>query len=95
MRPWSRCFEAYFHLLDGRLHRAGAHLLSEFTRFADRLIDCGFVVTVEDQRAVHSCQRYAVVLGGCLRAIVQCQVCYQIGFVMGPGDCRIQRIIPA
>ena len=63
--------------------------------FADRLINCGFVVAVEDQRVVHSCQRYAVVLGGCLRAIVQCQVCYQIGFVMGPGDCRIQRIIPA
>ena len=94
MRPWSRRFQAFFHLLDGRLHRADAQLLSEFTRFADRFIDCGFVVTAEDQRAVHSCQRYAVVIGGSLRAVVQSQIRDQVSFVLGPGDGRFQRVIP-
>lgn len=75
------------------LHRAGAQPLFEFTRLAYRLSNGGFVVIVESQRAIHCRQRYAVVLGRCLRAIVQSQVRYQIGIVMGPGDGRIQRVI--
>lgn len=31
----SRRFQAFFHLLDVGLHRAGAQLLSAFTRFED------------------------------------------------------------
>ena len=68
-RPWSKRFQAVFHLLDGRLHRVGAQALSDFTRFADRLIDGAFVVIVESQSAVYGREPYAVEPGGCLRAI--------------------------
>jgi len=40
----SRRLQAFLHRLDGRLRRAGAKLFSECARFADRLINGGFVV---------------------------------------------------
>ena len=74
LRPWSRRLQAFFHLLDGRLYRASAQLVAEFTGFAHRVFDHAFVFAIEGHGAVYICQRYAVVLGGCLRPIVQCQV---------------------
>ena len=50
-----------FNLLKDTLRGACTQLLAELTRLADRRID----------RAVHICQRNAVVVGGCLWPVYQ------------------------
>lgn len=43
----SRRMQAFLHLLDGKLHRDGAQLLTECARFTDRHIDGGFDVIMD------------------------------------------------